>query len=127
MHLGRGASAAGLRDSTNVLADAVEALIAAVYLDVGLEAARLACARISLRYALAGGGQIPIVADGEVNEVVQLVTAKSAVPVLGGPGSARTRAVLERRRHVSRQLQVRPGDAPAREGGAQASRSEPFA
>src|SRR5256886_4123919 len=53
---------------------------------------RLACARISLRYALAGGGQIPIVADGEVNEVVQLVTAKSAVPVLGGPGSARTRS-----------------------------------
>jgi ribonuclease-3 len=46
LHLGRGASAAGLRDSTNVLADAVEALIAAVYLDVGLEAARVACARI---------------------------------------------------------------------------------
>ena len=46
LHLGRGAGAAGLRDSTNVLADAVEALIAAVYLDVGLEAARLACQRI---------------------------------------------------------------------------------
>jgi ribonuclease III len=46
LFLGRGASAAGLRDSTNVLADAVEALIAAVYLDVGLEAARAACARI---------------------------------------------------------------------------------
>ncbi len=46
LHLGRGASAAGLRDSTNVLADAVEALIAAVYLDVGLEAARVACERI---------------------------------------------------------------------------------
>ena len=46
LHLGRGASTAGLRDSTNVLADAVEALIAAVYLDVGLEAARSACERI---------------------------------------------------------------------------------
>ena len=46
LKLGRGAGAAGLRESTNVLADAVEALIAAVYLDVGLEAARLACARI---------------------------------------------------------------------------------
>jgi ribonuclease-3 len=44
--LGRGAGAAGLRDSTNVLADAVEALIAAVYLDVGLEAARAACQRV---------------------------------------------------------------------------------
>lgn len=46
LRLGRGAGAAGLRDSTNVLADAVEALIAAVYLDVGLQAARVACERI---------------------------------------------------------------------------------
>ena len=46
LRLGRGATAAGLRDSTNVLADAVEALIASVYLDVGLEAARAACERI---------------------------------------------------------------------------------
>ena len=35
-----------MRDSTNVLADAVEALIAAVYLDIGLEAARVVCERI---------------------------------------------------------------------------------
>jgi ribonuclease-3 len=35
-----------LRDSTNVLADAVEALIAAAYLDAGLAAARAACERI---------------------------------------------------------------------------------
>jgi ribonuclease-3 len=46
LRLGRGAGAAGLRDSTNVLADAVEAIIAAVYLDVGLEAARAACERV---------------------------------------------------------------------------------
>lgn len=46
LHLGRGASTAGLRESTNVLADAVEALIAAVYLDVGLQAARAACEHI---------------------------------------------------------------------------------
>src|SRR5450432_3016424 len=46
LRLGRGAGAAGLRDSTNVLADAVEALIAAVYLDLGLEAAR-ASSRVS--------------------------------------------------------------------------------
>jgi ribonuclease-3 len=46
LRLGRGAGAAGLRDSTNVLADAVEALIAAVYLDIGLEAARTTCERI---------------------------------------------------------------------------------
>jgi ribonuclease-3 len=44
--LGRGADSSGLRESTNVLADAVEALIAATYLDVGLDAARAACSRV---------------------------------------------------------------------------------
>lgn len=42
LRLGRGALASGLGESTNVLADAVEALIAAAYLDGGLEAARRA-------------------------------------------------------------------------------------
>ena len=37
--MGRGADTAGLRDGTNVLADAVEALIAAAYLEAGLEPA----------------------------------------------------------------------------------------
>lgn len=46
LRLGRGADASGLRSSTNVLADAVEAVIAAVYLDVGMFAARQICARI---------------------------------------------------------------------------------
>jgi ribonuclease-3 len=46
LRLGRGAGAAGLRDSTNVLADAVEALIAAAYLDRGIETARNICARV---------------------------------------------------------------------------------
>ncbi|MFO0568256.1 MAG: ribonuclease III [Polyangiaceae bacterium] len=44
--LGRGAESSGLRASTNVLADAVEALVAAAYLDAGLDAARSACSRI---------------------------------------------------------------------------------
>jgi ribonuclease-3 len=46
LRLGRGADAGGLRDSTNVLADAVEALIAAAYLDGGLEVARKLCEQI---------------------------------------------------------------------------------
>jgi ribonuclease-3 len=41
--LGKGAATAGLRDSTNVVADAVEALIAAAYLEGGLESARRLC------------------------------------------------------------------------------------
>jgi ribonuclease-3 len=44
--LGRGATAGGLHNSTNVLADAVEALIAAAYLEQGLAAARRVCAKI---------------------------------------------------------------------------------
>lgn len=46
LRLGRGADATGLRMGTNVLADTVEALIAAAYLDAGLDAARTLCERI---------------------------------------------------------------------------------
>jgi ribonuclease-3 len=44
--LGRGAAASGVDDATNVLADTVEALIAATYLDAGLQEARRVCAEI---------------------------------------------------------------------------------
>lgn len=47
LRLGRGAEAAGLGDATNVLADAVEALVAAVFLERGLDAARALCALIA--------------------------------------------------------------------------------
>ena len=40
LRVGRGAATAGLRQGTNVLADAVEALIAAAYLEGGLEQAK---------------------------------------------------------------------------------------
>ncbi len=46
LRLGRGAETSGLRDGTNVLADAVEALIAATYIDVGMGAARAICDRV---------------------------------------------------------------------------------
>ena len=47
LRLGRGAEAGGLGDATNVLADAVEALVAAVFLERGLDAARGLCASIA--------------------------------------------------------------------------------
>ena len=47
LRLGRGAEAAGLADATNVLADAVEALVAAIFLERGLDAARSLCRRIA--------------------------------------------------------------------------------
>lgn len=40
LRVGRGADAAGERDQKNVLADAVEALVGATYLDCGIDAAR---------------------------------------------------------------------------------------
>ena len=46
LRLGRGADVAGERDQTNVLADATEALVAAVYLDRGLDTARALSRRI---------------------------------------------------------------------------------
>lgn len=46
LRLGRGAGASGLRQSTNVLADAVEALIAACFLDLGLARVQEICEKI---------------------------------------------------------------------------------
>jgi ribonuclease-3 len=55
LRVGRGASGAGLRESTNVLADAVEALIAAAYVEAGLEAARRLSSAI-VQHGLAAAG-----------------------------------------------------------------------
>lgn len=49
LRMGRGASAAGDRDRTNVLADAVEAIVAAAYLDGGLDVARRVSAIVTQR------------------------------------------------------------------------------
>jgi ribonuclease-3 len=87
MRLGRGADASGLRDSTNVLADLVEALVAVAYLESGIEGARKAC-RAVLEPALvlleADSGQDP---KSELQERVQksgLVTPTYEVVETGG-------------------------------------------
>jgi ribonuclease-3 len=46
LRLGRGADSAGERDQKNVLADAVEAIVGAVYLDCGIDVARSLSAAI---------------------------------------------------------------------------------
>src|SRR3954464_1257306 len=46
LRVGKGAAATGINERTNVLADAVEALVAAIYLDGGLPAARAVSALI---------------------------------------------------------------------------------
>jgi ribonuclease-3 len=92
LRLGRGAGAAGLRDSTNVLADAVEALIAAVYLDLGLEAARASCARIVQDELLAleqDGARDP---KSELQERLQAIGGEAPTYELleaGGPAHER--------------------------------------
>ena len=69
LKLGRGEEAGGGRERQSILADAVEAVLAAVYLDGGIEAARTLIERILLR-------QIPAVEERRdykttLQEVVQ--------------------------------------------------------
>lgn len=59
VRLGRGADADGLRARTNVLADALEALLAASYLDAGVEAARTACRSVANHGLSQGLGDDP--------------------------------------------------------------------
>jgi ribonuclease-3 len=71
IRLGRGAVNSGLRESSNVVADAVEACLAAVFLERGLDAARIACAKIvgpSLEQLGAVGGRDP---KSEIQEDLQ--------------------------------------------------------
>mgnify|MGYP003382723479 CR=1 FL=1 len=90
--LGRGAESSGLRGSTNVLADAVEALVAATYLDAGLGAARKACEGIlvpQLEQMDAGETRDP---KSELQERVQAVrsdTPRYDVVDSGGPAHDR--------------------------------------
>jgi ribonuclease-3 len=69
--LGRGADAAGERSQPNVLADAVEAVVGAVYLDCGFEAARNIVARM-LEQGLEARAKLPQRdAKSELQERVQ--------------------------------------------------------
>lgn len=69
LRFGRGGEQGNLRDSPKVLADAVEALIAACYLERGIDVARLVC----LEVLEAGLGAAPIGRDAksELQERIQ--------------------------------------------------------
>ncbi len=90
--LGKGAAAAGLRQSMNVVADAVEALIAAAFLHGGFELAREVCRRMldsSLAELGSSSGRDP---KSELQERVQ--RAGESVPSYqvvdeGGPAHER--------------------------------------
>lgn len=73
LKLGRGADAAGERDQKNVLADAVEALVGAVYLDCGIDEARALSASIVAEplERMLSGPTLGRDAKSELQEVVQ--------------------------------------------------------
>ena len=73
LRLGRGADAAGERTQKNVLADTVEAIVGAVYLDLGLESARLVSRTIvgEPLEKLANGPRLERDAKSELQERVQ--------------------------------------------------------
>jgi ribonuclease-3 len=76
LRLGRGADATGERDQTNVLADAVEALVGAVYLDRGFDEARALVRSIvadRLERIAAGASFSARDAKSELQEKVQAV------------------------------------------------------
>ena len=85
LRLGRGAEVSNLRASNNVLADFVEALIGATYLDLGPEQARAVCARfVEPRLELLASERTRLDPKTELQQRVQ---------ALGGP--APTYAVIE--------------------------------
>ena len=85
LRLGRGADLANEREQTNVLADAVEALVGAVYLDRGLSAAR-ALSELVVAERLARFEAAPMVGRDPKSELQERVQA------IGGP-SPRYRVV----------------------------------
>lgn len=95
LRLGRGADAAGERHRQNVLADAVEAVLGAVYLDEGLDAARRLAERIVAHRLepLVKNGGIERDPKSRLQELVQargLETPSYEVADLSGPPHMRT-------------------------------------
>jgi ribonuclease-3 len=78
LRLGKGADAAGEREQTNVLADAVEAVVAAVYLDRGLDAAR-AMTRVVVAEPLARIGELEAAPRDPKSELQESVQASGGV------------------------------------------------
>jgi ribonuclease-3 len=94
LRVGRGADAAGERDRQNVLADALEALVGAIYLDLGLDEARRV-SRVMFEGALAelASGGIERDAKSRLQELVQargLGAPIYEVVAVEGPAHART-------------------------------------
>src|SRR5438552_17198046 len=69
LRLGRGEEKTGGREKAALIADTLEAVVAAIFLDTGLEAARDFLKRILFEYALEGGGEH--IADSDRKSALQ--------------------------------------------------------
>jgi ribonuclease-3 len=69
LHLGRGEEKTGGREKPAILADALEAVIAAIYLDGGLESARQVLRRVLFEFALEERGER--IADSDRKSALQ--------------------------------------------------------
>lgn len=93
LRLGRGARSSGLAENVNVIADAVEALIAAAFLTRGLDGARHACSRIVEQSVQRLGVTDERDGKSELNERVQqhgLPAVSYVVTETSGPDHARS-------------------------------------
>lgn len=95
LRFGKGAAQSNLRQSENVLADAVEALIAASYLETGIESARSVCCAI-LEFGL---GALPQAgardAKSELQEKVQALGLRAPSYRVTGTHGPAHEAVFE--------------------------------
>jgi len=69
LRLGRGEEKTGGRDKAAIVADALEAVVAAIFLDSGLDAARELLRRVLFEHALEGGGEH--IADSDRKSALQ--------------------------------------------------------
>lgn len=69
LRLGRGEEKTGGRDKSAIVADALEAVVAAIFLDSGLEPARELLRRVLFEHALEGGGEH--IADSDRKSALQ--------------------------------------------------------
>ncbi|MCA9632517.1 MAG: ribonuclease III [Myxococcales bacterium] len=92
LRLGKGADSAGLRDSLNVVADAVEALIAAAFLEGGWSLAREVCRRLLAPHVAGLEADAGRDAKSELQERLQVgggAVPSYAVVEEGGPAHER--------------------------------------
>jgi ribonuclease-3 len=78
LRLGRGEEKTGGRDKAAIIADALEAIVGAVFLDTGLDAARQLLRRVLFEFAMEGGGTH--IADSDRKSALQELLQSRGMP-----------------------------------------------